>query len=98
MGNLRVWWCAIRELITVALPCQRSNPSVLVPVLSFATSTLTGTAEIWIGMHQAPRLDVAMLPSEILLVVLLPSLLNAFVALIVTRFCARCSFITLRLE
>jgi hypothetical protein len=49
-------------------------------------------------MHQAPRVDMAMLPEQILLVVLLPSLLNAFVALVVTLFYARCSFITLRLD
>jgi hypothetical protein len=98
MGNLRVWWCAVRELLTVALPGQRSNRSVLVPALSFGLCALTQSAELWIGTHQAPRADVAMLPEQILLVVLLPSLLNAFVAFVVTRFYARCSFITLRLD
>jgi hypothetical protein len=98
MGYLRVWWCAMRELLTVALPGQISNRSVLVPALSFVTSALTESAELCIGIHQAPRTDVAMLPEQILLVVLLPSLLNAFVAFVVTRFYARCSFIMLRLD
>jgi hypothetical protein len=97
MGNLLVWWCAIRELLTVALPGQRSNRSVVVPALSFALCALTQTAEIWIGSHQVHRVEYPPLP-EAIFVVIFPSLLNAFVAFVVTRFYARCSFITLRLD
>jgi hypothetical protein len=97
MGAHRVWWCAVRELVTVALPGQRSNPSVLVPALSFAVSALTQSGELWIGMHQAQRVESTPLVGAIFVVVV-PSLLNAFVALVVTRFYARCSFITLRLD
>jgi hypothetical protein len=97
MGNLRVWWCALRELLTVALPGQRSNPSVIVPALSFCLCALTQSAELWIGSHQAARVAYPPLPEAISLVIL-PSLLNGFVALVVTRFYARCSFIMLRLD
>jgi hypothetical protein len=97
MGAPRVWWCALREVLTVALPAQRSNRSVLVPALSFALCALIQSAEIWIGSHQAHRVEYPPLP-EAIFVVLLPSLLNAFVAFVVTRFYARCSFITLRLD
>jgi hypothetical protein len=96
MGGVRVWWCAIHELLNVALPGQRSNPSVLVPVFSFALTALTESAELWLGSHQAghvaypPIFDWAVL-------VIFPSLLNASVGLVVTRFYARCSFIQLRL-
>jgi len=94
MGHLRVWWCAAGEVLTVALPGQRSNPSVLVPAISFALTALIESAEIWLGSHQAghvaypPIFDWAGL-------VIFASLLNASVALVVTRFYARCSFIRL---
>ena len=96
IGSLRVWWCALREVLTVALPGQRSNPSVLVPALSFALCAFTQSVELWIGSHQAGRVGYPPLIDSVVLVVL-PSLLNAFVALVVTRIYARCSFITLRL-
>jgi hypothetical protein len=35
-GVAQIWCYALRELLTVALPGQTSNPSVLVPALSFA--------------------------------------------------------------
>jgi hypothetical protein len=97
MGNLPVWWCAIREVLTVALPGQRSNRSVIVPALSFGLCALIQSAELWIGSHQAARVAYPPLPEAISLVIL-PSLLNGFVAFVVTRFYARCSFITLRLD
>ncbi len=96
VGSLRVWWCAIRELITVALPGQRSNRTVLVPALSFALTALTEFVELWIGSHQALRVEYPLFDSICLIVG--PSLLNAFVGFVVTRFYARCSFITLRLD
>jgi hypothetical protein len=97
MGAHRVWWCAVRELVTVALPGQRSNPSVLVPALSFALCAVTQSAELWIGSHRGGSVEYPPLVDSIVLV-FLPSLLNAFVAFVVTRFYARCSFITLRLD
>jgi hypothetical protein len=97
MGSLRVWWCAMRELLTVALPCQRSNRSVVVPALSFALCALIQTAEIWIGSHQLHRVEYPPLP-EAILVVIFPALLNGFVAFVVTRFYAHCSFIMLSLD
>jgi hypothetical protein len=97
MGARRVWWCAIREVMTVALPDQRSNRSVLVPVFSFAWTALTEMAVLWIGSHQAGRVEYPPLLDSAALVIF-PSLLNAFVGLVVTRFYARCSFIGLRLN
>jgi hypothetical protein len=97
MGSLRVWWCAIRELLTVALPGQRSNRSVVVPALSFALCAVVQTGEIWIGSHRAQRVEYPPLPEAICMVIF-SGLLNAFVAFVVTRFYARCSFITLQLD
>jgi len=96
MGARRVWWCALRELLTVALPAQRSNRSVLVPALSFALCAVTQSAELWIGMHQAHAMDLPL--AGCVVYIFLPSLSNAVVAFIVTRFYAHCSFITLRLD
>ena len=97
MGNLRVWWCAMRELLTVALPGQRSNRSVIVPALSFCLCAFIQTAEIWIGSHRAQRVEYPPLLEAICLVIF-SGLLNALVAFVVTRFYARCSFIMLRLD
>ena len=51
-GVLQIWWYALREIITVALPAQTSNPCVLVPALSFLThcidsgrGTIAGAAQ-----------------------------------------------------
>ncbi len=97
MGRLPVWWCAMRELVTVALPGQRSNRSVVVPALSFCLCALTQSAVLWIGSHQAARVAYPPLPEAISLVIF-TGLLNAFVAFVVTRFYAHCSFIMLRLD
>jgi hypothetical protein len=96
VGNLRVWWCALRELITVALPGQRSNRTVLVPAFSFALAALTQSVELWIGSHQTQRVEYPLF--DLICLIVGPSLLNAFVGFVVTRFYARCSFITLRLD
>jgi hypothetical protein len=96
MGALRVWWCALRELVTVALPGQRSNRSVVVPALSFALAAFTQSAELWIGMHQAHPVDYPLADS--IVIVVWPSLLNAFVAFVVTRVYANLSITVLRLN
>lgn len=96
-GVIQIWWYALRELATVALPGQRSNPSVLVPAWSFALCACTQSAELWIGSHQARGVAYPPLPEAIALVVL-PSLLNAFVAFIVTRVYAHSSIATLQLD
>jgi hypothetical protein len=96
-GVAQIWWYALREMVTVALPGQRSNPSIIVPAWSFAVTALTQSAEVWIGTHQGQRVEYPSLLSSILLVVM-PSLLNAFVALIVTRFYASRSITVLRLD
>jgi hypothetical protein len=92
-GVLQIWWYAVYELVTVALPGQCSNPCVLVPALSFTLSFVTQSAELWMGRHQAHQLEYPPL-ADLAILVIFPSLLNAVVGLIVTRFYA-CSPITL---
>ena len=39
LGFLRVWLCAIQELICVALPAQLAQPIVVVPTLSLISNS-----------------------------------------------------------
>jgi hypothetical protein len=95
-GVLQIWWYALRELLTVALPGQKSNPCVLVPALSFAFAASTLSAELWMAMHLGRREYPPLL--GVVILVLMPSLLNAFVAFIVTRVHARSSIAALQLD
>jgi hypothetical protein len=97
-GVLQIWGYALREVLTVALPGQKSNPCVLVPALSFALVSSVQAGELWLALHQVTRVDLAMLSEGIRFVVLLPSVLNALVSLVVTRFYARCSLTALLLD
>jgi hypothetical protein len=97
-GVILVWWCAVRELLTVALPGQSSNRCVLVPALSFALVASVQCAELWAALHQAARVDTYLLADSIRLIVLLPSVASGFVGFVVTRVYARCSIIALRLD
>src|SRR5262249_41660733 len=38
-GLIRVWLCAIRELLCVALPAQMAEPIVIVPTLSLISNS-----------------------------------------------------------
>jgi len=98
MGALRVWWCALRELLMVALPAQLSNRCVLVPALAFAFAAVTTSLELWLAFHRVAHLDGARLADSIRLVVLLPSVLNALTALVVTRVLAHYSITALQLD
>src|ERR1700728_1378374 len=98
MGVIRVWWYALSELLTVALPSQRSNPSVLVPALSFALAAFSQAAWLWIALHQVAHVDSALVADSIRLAVLLPSSLNALIAFVVTRVSAHYSITALRLD
>jgi hypothetical protein len=98
MGKLRAWWCALSELVTVALPGQVSNRSVLVPALAFVFVASTQSAELCLALHQVTRVEASLLFDAIRLVVLLPSFLSACVAFVVTRFYAGCSITALQLD
>ncbi len=97
-GVLQIWWYALRELVTVALPAQRSNPCVLVPALAFAFVAAGQSAELCLALHQVTRVEASLLFDAIRLVVLLPSLLTACVAFVVTRVYAGSSIAALRLD
>jgi hypothetical protein len=95
-GALRVWRCALGELMTVALPGCRSNPLVLSPALSFLATALCESILVWIGMHQ-PHVDVNA-GLRMWLAVPVVGTVNATVSFVVTYFYSRCSFNLLRLS
>jgi hypothetical protein len=97
-GVLQIWWYAVRELVTVALPAQRSNPCILVPALAFALVATGQSAELCLVLHQFTRMDASVLFDAIRLVVLLPSLLTACVSFVVTRVYAGSSIAALQLD
>ena len=93
-GVMQIWWYAVRELITVALPAQGSNPYVLSPAIAFLATAMGQTGIIWIGSHAAPIGDAQL--AVMLSTVVITSLMNAFVAFVVTCFYSR-SFINVLL-
>ncbi len=98
LGIIYVWCCAIREVLTVALPGQASNPSVLVPAIAFGLAAFIQGGELCVALHVAARVERMQLIDAIRLAVLLPSFANAFVAFVVTRVYARHSITTLHLD
>jgi len=97
-GVAQIWWYALREMLTVALPAQRSNPCVLVPALSFVVVASTQSAELYLAYHQIARIDASWVSDSIRFAVLLPSLLSGCVGFIVTRVYARSSIAALQLD
>lgn len=96
-GLIRVWRCALREVLTVALPSQTSNPYFLSPALAFTLSAFTESVIAWIGSHQVSHFGGADIVS-MSLAVLSVSSMNALVAFFVTCFYARCSINVLLLD
>jgi hypothetical protein len=70
----------------------------VVPVLSFVLAALSQAAWLWIALHRVAHVDNALLIDSIRLGVLLPSSLNAVVALVVTRVLAHYSITALQLD
>jgi hypothetical protein len=88
-ARLRVWRCCFIELLRIAIPAQKDNPLVMVPVFAF----LAATAWDGIGLVQSLRqLRLGEGPfthmplSEIIGSWFIPSLVVAFVGFVVARF------------
>lgn len=93
-GVAQMWWYTLREIVTVALPSQQSNPCVIVPALSFVFTAAIESGFAWLGVHQGVHVG----SEAIRWAILMPSFLNALVSLVVTCFYARCTINVLRLE
>jgi hypothetical protein len=50
---LRIWWCCLLELFRIAIPTQKENPVVVVPVIAFtaAIAWMCGGSliELWLS-------------------------------------------------
>lgn len=88
---LRIWWSALCEIGTVALPGQQSNRYVLVPTLCFLMVAVSEGPLVWVFVQHA-RLAFQVLP------VLLMSLLAGMVGFVVAHFCSRCPLDVVRLD
>jgi hypothetical protein len=45
IGVIGVWWCALCEILRIALPAQSSNPVFAVPVMAWAFGALSVCCE-----------------------------------------------------
>jgi hypothetical protein len=99
VGVIRVWWCALSEVLTIALPSQRANPCFLVPAISFAVTATMQVAELFFALHQPSAVGVhrPLLSQAIRTMVLWPSLANALIALVVSLISTCRSITSLRL-
>jgi len=97
-GVAQIWWYAISELATVALPGQLSNRYVAVPAVSFLACVATDTALMLIAAILNPHVDTPEVLASQWYLVPAVSLINALVSLVVTCFCARCPLTVLRLD
>lgn len=68
------------------------------PAVAFALVAAGQSAELCLVLHQVTRLEASLLFDAIRLVVLLPSLLTACVAFVVTRVYAHSSIAALQLD
>jgi len=87
VGVSQVWWCALCEVMRIALPSQFANPDVAVPVIAFALNIAMLGAELVLASRHAPATAVhgPLLRDAIRRIVLLPSAAHAIVAFAVVR-------------
>jgi len=89
-GACQVWWCALGEVVRIALPGQWSNPAVSVPATAFALTVAMLGAE-WVGvlrLHPSTASFGSLLRDAIgpLLLFSSADALVAFVVVLLSRF------------
>jgi hypothetical protein len=87
VGVIRVWICALGELLRIALPSQAENPAVAVPCIIFVLSETVMSAQLMLAFSQkSVALARGEMPFESIPVVILwPSLVAALTALVAVR-------------
>jgi hypothetical protein len=84
-GVLRVWWCAVCEILRIAIPGQIENPAFAVPVIAFAFNVLTLSCE-WAAMITShPSVQQGRAADDMFLYVFWPSLVTAITAIVVVH-------------
>src|SRR5438128_2505300 len=51
LGAIRAWWCALGALRQIALPGQRTNPEICVPLVALMFSVITMSAELMFALR-----------------------------------------------
>lgn len=88
-AKLRVWRCCLTELLRIAIPGQKDNPLVMVPVFAFLASIawISGPMliDLWrFRLGEGPFTHMP--PSQIVSSILLGPVAVAFVGFVVARF------------
>ncbi|MES1260994.1 MAG: hypothetical protein ABUS49_04590 [Acidobacteriota bacterium] len=78
-GVFRVWWRAAGELLRIALPSQKENPAIVVPVILFAFCETLWSAQLMLVFWRRPESGIVLagIPS----MVAWPSLVAALTSL-----------------
>lgn len=95
---MQIWWYALRELITIAIPSQLSNRYILVPVFAFLVAIFSESSFVCFGAIQIQHVDFARVVALQWRAVLFASVTNALVGFIVTCFYSRRWMNVLRLD
>ncbi len=53
LGVLSIWWCALCELLRIALPGHKTNPAIVVPAIAFAVNAVMVGAEMMLPGSRA---------------------------------------------
>jgi hypothetical protein len=83
-GFMRVWYCALSELIRIAAPSQAENPAVAVPFIIFVLCEAVMSGELLMAFrHQPMALDGGPMPLSTIPLFILPlSIAAAFTAFV----------------
>jgi hypothetical protein len=86
-GVIRVWWCAVREVLTIAVPGLRSSPAFVVPAVAFAFEFISLGCDLAgaISHHPIRGLHGRQLAVEFVGALMWPGILAAWIAAMVVR-------------
>jgi hypothetical protein len=94
LGIVRVWRCALRETLTIALPAHKTDPCIVVPAASFALAACMQGAVLAFALHQTGKpLQGCLIQTT----VLWPSAATALIALVVSWMASRRRIVSLQL-
>jgi hypothetical protein len=84
-GVLRVWWCAVCEVLRVAIPGQRTNPAFVVPAIAFVFSLLAQCGPLLSIRHALAQESSTSVLLVVLCALVLPSVVTAMTAVVVVH-------------
>lgn len=86
-GVIRIWLCALGEVVRIGLPGQRTNPDIVVPAVAFVLNAAALSAELIFALRQASVAGVhgPLLKEAIMSIVLWPSFATALISFAAIR-------------